>query len=165
MFETSGKINTQSLQKLFKEMMPAWYKIIQIFPVILLFIMAAYTTSKHMVMHAGIYLIFAMLFLTLTRGKIKNEAAKMLKRMKKITGKDIPEYLTRFEEDGVYTEAVETNYAAVVPYKDIVKILTTHEYIILFTKKNENIFVFKNQLDTTQITNLHTFLKSRNSAL
>lgn len=165
MFETTGKINIQSLQKLFNEMMPTWYKILQNIPIVLLFIMATYATSKHMIMHTCIYLIFAILFLTFTRGKVRNEAIKMLKRMKKITGKDMPEYLTRFEENGVFTKAVGTNYSAIIPYKDIVKKIITQEYIILFTKKNENIFIFKKQLTQMQITNLFTFLKKKNNTL
>lgn len=158
MFETTGTIDSQALQKLFKESMPNWYRIIQNIPLILLFSLAAYATATHMVIHAGVYLIFAMLFLTITRGRIKNEATKTLKRMKKITGHDTTKYLTRFEENGIYTQAVGTKYFASVPYEDIVRKQVTQEFIILFTQKKENIFVFKNQLSKDQQIELLNFL-------
>lgn len=161
MFETTGTIDNQALQQLFKESMPRWYRIIQNIPVVLLFFLAAYATANHMVAHASVYLIFAMLFLTLTRGRIKTETTKLLKRMKKITGSDTPKYLTRFEDNAIYTQAVGTKYFALIPYEDIVKKQITQEFIILFTQKNENIFVFKNQLTKEQQIELANFLNTK----
>lgn len=161
MFETRGTIDESALQRLFAEMMPKWYKVVQQVPTLLLFALAAHATLTKQYLYAGVYLIFAMLCLSLTRGKIRNEAKRMIERMRKITGKQVPEYLTRFEEDGVCAEAVGTKTSALVPYHAITRKVETKDFLLLFTQKEENIFVFKNQLDTAAQAALSAFLDEK----
>ncbi len=161
MFETKGSITESALQDIFKKMMPKWYQMMQAAPIILLFLLAAQATATHRLVNAGVYLIFAMFFLTLSRSKTRNEARRMMNRMRKITGKELPEYLTRFEDDAVYTEAVGTKAAAIIPYNSIIRQINTQHFTILFTAKNENIFVFRDQLDSEQLEQLSRFLKDK----
>ena len=165
MFETTGVIGERELQKIFTEMMPRWYRFMQIAPVLFLFALAAHATMTHSMVNAGVYLIFAMLFLTLSRGKIRSEAHRMMARMRKITGTDTLKYITRFSEDGIYTEAVGTKTAAVVPYNAIIRRVDTQDFTILFTVKNENIFIFRNQLTQEESEQMTAFLEKKVPAL